>query len=84
MSRGKLCLIASAFLYGVAPVFAKVSYSGGANGITLTFLRASMSVPLLYAIMKADGISLRLTKDELKSIVLLGVFGGAMLAILFW
>lgn len=84
MSRGKLCLIASAFLYGVAPVFAKVSYSGGANGITLTFLRASMSVPLLYAIMKADGISLRLTKDELKSIVLLGVFGGAIPILLLY
>lgn len=84
MSKGKICLIISAFLYGVAPMLAKISYSGGANGITLTFLRASLSIPLLYLLMKAKGISLRLSTDELKSIILLGVFGGAVPILLLY
>ena len=77
MSKGKLYLIGSAFLYGIAPMLAKVTYTGGANGITLTFLRAVISIPLLYAIMKADKKSLKLTKQELKGVILLGVFGAA-------
>ncbi|MCC8169098.1 MAG: DMT family transporter, partial [Oscillospiraceae bacterium] len=76
-NKGKICLLISAFIYGLAPLLAKVTYQGGANGITLTFLRGGLCVPLLYIIMRADGISLRLTKRELKSVLILGVFGGA-------
>ena len=84
MSKGKICLLLSAFLYGVAPALAKVTYNGGANGITLTFLRAFISVPLLYVIMKADKKSLKLTKQELKSVILLGVFGAAVPILLLY
>lgn len=84
MSKGKICLLISAFLYGIAPVLAKVTYDGGANGITLTFLRGSISIPLLYIMMKADGKSLKLTKCELKSVIILGVFGGAVPILLLY
>lgn len=84
MSKGKICLLISAFLYGIAPVLAKVTYDGGANGITLTFLRGSISIPLLYIMMKADGKSLKLTKRELKSVIILGVFGGAVPVLLLY
>lgn len=84
MSKGKICLLISAFLYGIAPVLAKVTYDGGANGITLTFLRGSISIPLLYIMMKADGKSLKLTKRELKSVIILGVFGGAVPILLLY
>ncbi len=82
--KGKLCLIVSAFIYGVSPILAKVTYEGGANGITLTFLRASLCVPLLYVMMKADKKSLRLTKTELKRVIILSVFGGAFPMILLY
>lgn len=84
MSKGKICLLISAFLYGIAPVLAKVTYDGGANGITLTFLRGSISIPLLYIMMKADGKSLKLTRRELKSVIILGVFGGAVPILLLY
>ncbi len=84
MSKGKVCLLISAFLYGIAPVLAKFTYTGGANGITLTFLRASISVPLLYLIMRVDKRSLKLTKDEFKSILLLGIFGGTVPILLLY
>ena len=84
MSKGKVCLLISAFLYGIAPVLAKFTYTGGANGITLTFLRAAISVPLLYLIIRVDRRSLKLTKNEFKSILLLGIFGGTAPVLLLY
>ena len=75
--KGKICLLTSAFIYGLTPILAKVTYEGGANGITLTFLRAGLCVPLLYIILKADGKSLYLPKSELKRVLILSIFGGA-------
>ncbi len=83
-NRGKICLLISAFIYGFAPVLAKFTYEGGANGITLTFLRASMCVPLLYIMAKADKKPLKLTKDELKHVIILGIFGGALPIVLLY
>lgn len=82
--KGKLCLLTSAFIYGLTPILAKITYDGGANGITLTFLRAALSVPLLYAILKADGKSLYLTKTELKRVIILSVFGGSLPIVLLY
>ncbi len=83
-NKGKICLLISAFIYGIAPVLAKFSYEGGANGITLTFLRAALCVPLLYIIAKADGKSLKLTKNEVRQVVILGIFGGALPIVLLY
>lgn len=84
MSKGKVCLVISAVLYGIAPIFAKICYSGGANGITLTFLRASLSIPLLYVLMRINKTPMKLNRAELKSVVLLGVFGGAVPILLLY
>lgn len=77
MSKGKICLIFSALIYGVAPVLAKIAYMGGVNGITLTFLRAAVSIPLLFALIIARGQTFRLSVKELRQIAILGVVGGA-------
>ena len=84
MSKGKFCLIISAVLYGVSPILAAVAYRGGINGITLTFLRSSVSVPLLLAIILADKRPLRLPKRALGSVAALGVFGGALPILLLY
>ncbi len=82
--RGKLCLIISAFVYGLAPILAKVTYSGGTGAVTLAFLRAFLTVPLLFILMKVNNIPLRLTKKEMKSVTVLGIFGGAVPIILLY
>ena len=51
MAKSKVCLILSAFIYGFAPILAKFAYKSGANGITLTFLRTFLMLPLLFFIM---------------------------------
>lgn len=84
MSKGKLYLLLSAFIYGIVPVFAKYSYMGGANSVTLTFLRAALTLPLLFFMLRASGISLRLTKTEVVRITLLGSLGGAAPIILLY
>ena len=77
MSKSKACLILSAFIYGFAPILAKFAYKSGANGITLTFLRTFLMLPLLFFIMIFRKVSFKLTKKELIDIILLGVVGGS-------
>ena len=84
MTKGKLCLLFSAFLYGVLPIFASFAYRGGINGITLSFLRSAISVPLLYVMIKADKKSLYLTRKQRKSILHLSVLGGALPILLLY
>ncbi len=78
MSKGKLYLIFSALLYGILPAFTAIAYRGGINGITLTFLRSAISLPLLYAIIKADKRNIKLSKKQLKDVSLLSIFGGVL------
>ena len=77
-NKGKICLLISAFIYGLAPILAKNAYSGGTRAVTLAFLRAFMAVPLLFILMKVNHKPLRLTKSELKKVSVLGIFGGAV------
>ena len=84
MSKGKLYLFISAFLYGILPVFASIAYRGGINGVTLVFLRSSISVPLLYVMIKADKKSFHLTRKQRKSIIYLALVGGSLPLILLY
>lgn len=76
--KGKICLILSALIYGIAPMLAKIAYMGGVNGMTLTFLRTFLMLPLLFILMLARGRSFRLNKKELFDIIILGVVGGSL------
>lgn len=75
--KGKICLILSAFIYGLAPLLAKIAYEGGVNGVTLTFLRTFLMLPLLFVLMLVRGQSFRLSKKEFYNIIALGVVGGS-------
>lgn len=74
--KGKICLVLSAFIYGIAPMLAKTAYDGGVNAITLTFLRTFMTLPLLYIIMKIRGVSFRISASDFYKITALGLVGG--------
>ena len=84
MTKGKLFLVLSAFFYGILPLFASIAYRGGINGITLSFLRSFLSVPLLYVIIKADKKSLHLTRRQLRCIINLSIFGGSLPVVLLY
>lgn len=84
LNRGKMYLCISAFIYGLAPILAKFAYDGGVNVITITFLRAALAIPVLVVILKADRISLKITKKELAQILLLATLGGALPILLLY
>lgn len=77
MFKGKLCLSVSAILYGILPALTAAAYRGGANGITLTFLRSTISLPVLYAMICADKRNIKIKGERLRHIIILGIFGGA-------
>ncbi len=84
VTKGKLFLVLSAFFYGILPLFATIAYRGGINGVTLSFLRSALSVPLLFVMIKADRKSLHLTKKQLRSVINLGTIGGALPIVLLY
>ncbi len=78
MTKGKICLVFSAIIYGAAPLLAKIAYQGGVNEITLTFLRTFLALPLLFILMFQRKQSFMLTIKELVSITVLGLVGGTL------
>lgn len=78
MSKGKIYLIVSAVLYGIIPFLTTVAYRGGANGITLTFFRSVISLPLLFVVILTDKRNFAITRKQFEKIVVLSVFGGVM------
>lgn len=73
--KGILFTAASAVIFGFTPILARISYDGGANGITMTFLRCLLSLPLLFAILKIKKIPLGVEPEQKMPICLCGIFG---------
>lgn len=73
--QGILFTVASAAIFGFTPILTRITYEGGANGVTMSFLRALIALPVLFFIVRRKGVSLRVTPGELKSVVLTGILG---------
>ena len=69
VTKGKICLVFSAIIYGIAPLLAKIAYQGGMNEITLTFLRTFLALPLLFILMFQRKQSFLLTIKEFNKLV---------------
>lgn len=82
--KGILFTSLSAVIFGFTPILGRMTYSFGSNGITLTFLRATLCLPVLILLLKGKGISLRLNKDEVGKVVLLGLVGCALTTVLLY
>ena len=78
MTKGRLYLLLSAVLYGIVPTLSAMAYRGGINGITLTFLRGFLSLPVLLAMIIADKRRLRQSSRKMKQIVILALVGQAL------
>lgn len=77
MLGGKFCLLLSAFVYGIVPVFAKFAYMGGTNSCTLTFLRGALTLPILLCVIFVTHRTLKIDFDSFKKIVVLATVGAA-------
>lgn len=82
--KGILFTALSAVIFGFTPILARITYDGGANGTSITFLRAVLSLPVLFVLLKRKGISFRLHPTERKGILLVGIFGTSLTTILLY
>lgn len=73
--KGIIFTIISAFVFGFTPILAKITYSGGNNAITLTFLRALLGLPFLYIGMRKNKTSIKISKSEFFKFILLSFLG---------
>ena len=77
-NKGILLVIASALLYGFAPVLCSMTYQYGNNPVTLTFFRSFFVVLILGALMVKNKIPFRCEKGELMRIVAVALFGSVL------
>lgn len=82
--KGILYTVVSAVIFGITPVLARIAYDGGANGISMTFLRASLSLPILFLLLKHKHIPIRLEKRYRKGILLVGTAGTSLTTLLLY
>ena len=83
-TKGIVFTIVSALIYGFTPILARIAYDGGSNGVTMTFLRAALSLPVMGIIMKAMRISFALTRGQLRDLMLAVGLGSTSTTILLY
>lgn len=81
--RGLFYTVMSAVIFGGTPILARLAYDGGANGITISFLRAVISLPVLAALMLRDGASPIFPRGRVKNVLLIGI-GASLTTILLY
>lgn len=74
-SIGIIATIASASLFGCMPLFVKIVSACGPNSIMVTFLRYFLALPAIYLFLKCKHISLAITKEEFKKLLIISLVG---------
>jgi len=83
-TKGITCAVLAAFIYGFTPILGKFSYLEGSNSLSLTFYRSFLTLPVLYAILKANKIPLSITKSEFRKLTVLGILGPSLTALMLY
>lgn len=83
-TKGLLATMISAVFFGFIPLFVKTICAGGGNSVSAAFYRFFLSVPVLYIYLKAQGISMRVTRTEFAKIALITIFGYGGTAVLLF
>lgn len=82
--KGILFTVISTVIFGITPAIGKLTYAMGNNGIQLAFLRHLFVVPLFLFIVLYQGLSLRVTNQQLKDILKVGFFGNTLTVVLLY
>lgn len=83
-TKGLLATMISAVFFGFIPLFVKTICAGGGNSVSAAFYRFFLSIPVLYIYLKAEGISMRVTRTEFAKIALITIFGYGGTAVLLF
>ena len=83
--KGIILTMLSAIAFGFAFTLGPMTYGdGGSNPTPLTFLRNALSLPVLFLILRYQGISLKVTGKELMRLTILGGVGNAFTTLLLF
>ncbi|MBU3227203.1 DMT family transporter [Clostridium algidicarnis] len=78
-TKGIILTMLSSITFGFAFTLGPMTYgAGGSNPVTLTFLRNFLSLPFLLLIILFLKVDLKVTKKQLKNLVILGFIGNAI------
>lgn len=80
--KGLICAISSAILFGLCPIFCKISYEEGGTPLSATFFRAVIAIPFLLGLIRIRRIPFRIGSMALCHILLAGAFGMTATALL--
>ncbi len=76
--KGIILTMISSITFGFAFILGPMTYgAGGSDPVTLTFLRNFLSLPFLLIIALFLKIDLRITKNQLKNLIILGFIGSS-------
>lgn len=81
---GLILAFISAFSFGIAPMFTKLAFDGGSNGIMTMVLRNFFSLPLLLVFVLYFKISLKITKKQLIQLLILNIIGTSLTGCLLY
>ena len=81
--KGIVLTMLSSITFGFAFTLGPMTYgAGGSNPVTLTFLRNFLSLPFLLLIVLFLKVDLRVTKNQLKNLAILGFIGNSITTLL--
>ena len=72
---GIAATLISATYFGFMPLFMKTVYASGGNSFTAAFLRFALSLPTLYIYHRVRGISLKISWEEMKQVLIITLCG---------
>ena len=82
--RGVLYTILSAILFGITPIFVRCAYEDGVNGITMTFLRGAISLPVLAVILLVGKHPFAVTRAQARDMIVGSGFFGTVTTFLMY
>lgn len=82
--QGIIFTVISTIIFGMTPAVGKLTYAMGNNGIQLAFLRHLFVIPLFLFIVLYQGLSLKLTRQQIKDVMMVGFFGNTLTVVLLY
>lgn len=82
--KGIFYIAIASIAFGIMPILAKLAYKGGANPINTLALRFTFASIILFIYIKTKKLLLRVSKEQIKLILFMGVIGYSMTSILLF
>lgn len=80
-NKGVLFVVSSAIIFGIAPVFASMSYNYGNTPLSMVFFRNLLSIPIFVFLVKRNNLNIKIGKKNFINIIIISLFGSFVTSI---